>query len=80
MFDNAPIGVKDKNGKPVHNGDTIKNTLPGYEYEYRVIYDQETCSFKLRRLNVPFNHCESILDYLIRRFYVVAHHVVEGGE
>lgn len=75
MFENAPIGVNDKNGKPIKNGDIVQTDIRNGIRRFRVFYDQVECAFKLRQLNVPFNHAETILNYILNGFF----EVVEGG-
>lgn len=75
MFDDTYIGVDDKNGKPIHNGNIVQTDVRGGIRKFRVIYDQEECAFKLQQLNVPFNHTEHILSYIQSRYY----EVIQGG-
>jgi hypothetical protein len=71
MFDNAEIGVPDKNGNPIHCGDTVKVDMPGYDKEYKVIYDQETCSFLLQEQGLSYRLVVPILNYVMSSHYIV---------
>lgn len=71
MFENAYIGVDDKNGNPIKNGDKVLLDIEGYRRIYQIIYDQESCSFVRKQLGLPFTLKETILSFIMCKHYVV---------
>jgi len=73
MFENALIGVNDKNGKPIKNGDKVRCILDNREY--LIVWEQEHCQFMLRPLNNKLKLDMPILAFTLTKY----HEVVEGG-